>query len=247
MDASPSSPRLLAIVAVEPSQRVQCQQPACNHGVYAAIHVVRDEGRVLVLGSTCFEKRYGSSSALGRPAYDNAGGSGRRLTAEERRLLVENTAALIARFEDETERERQAALEQEKLLREAAAARQPPAPSPALRFSDDLGPPGRRWPWLWHSGSSVGLLTSPVGQQWVRQEHRDRYQTLAPWPAFRGWQTELPTSVGTPDENLGALVVSDIVSALKTLKAMGYAGPLVGSWQTIQPSLDGFARSRGRW
>lgn len=32
--------KLLAIVSVDPAKRVQCQNPGCGHGVYAAIHVV---------------------------------------------------------------------------------------------------------------------------------------------------------------------------------------------------------------
>lgn len=56
-----SSPaRLLAIVAVLPQKRVQCS--GCGHGVYAAIHVVEENGQILVLGSTCFAKRFGSAS-----------------------------------------------------------------------------------------------------------------------------------------------------------------------------------------
>ncbi|MES2980224.1 MAG: hypothetical protein V4731_17530, partial [Pseudomonadota bacterium] len=45
--------------------RVQCQQPGCGHSFYRRIHVVQEAGRLLVLGSTCFEKRFGTALALG--------------------------------------------------------------------------------------------------------------------------------------------------------------------------------------
>ena len=61
--------RLRAVVAVDEKDRVQCQQPGCGHSVYAAVHVVEEDGRLLVLGSTCFAKRYGSSHALGPAQY----------------------------------------------------------------------------------------------------------------------------------------------------------------------------------
>ncbi len=75
------SARLLAVVEVEKEQRIRCQQPGCNHTVYKAIHVVDEQGTLLVLGSTCFAKQYGSPTKLGDPAYGNGGGA----SADERR------------------------------------------------------------------------------------------------------------------------------------------------------------------
>ena len=72
-------PRLLAIVSVLPQKRVVCQQPGCGHGVYAAIHVVEDNGQILVLGSTCFAKRY--TGFKGAPELSGTGwGNGEPLT-----------------------------------------------------------------------------------------------------------------------------------------------------------------------
>ena len=73
-------------------------QPGCGHGVYAAIHVVEENGQILVLGSTCFAKRFGSAAAVGLPAYSAGGGNGKPLTEDERQLLMNNTAELMARF-----------------------------------------------------------------------------------------------------------------------------------------------------
>ena len=75
-------------------------QPGCGHSIYRAIHVVRDNGNLIVLGSTCFAKRYGSADNLGTARFSASGG-GRTLMAEERVLLVDNTAELLARFETE--------------------------------------------------------------------------------------------------------------------------------------------------
>ena len=36
--------RLRAIVTVDEQDRVRCQQPGCGHSVYAAIHVVEENG-----------------------------------------------------------------------------------------------------------------------------------------------------------------------------------------------------------
>lgn len=49
--ADPSTAKLLAIVAVEKTDRVRCGQPGCGHSVYRRIHVVREGCKLLVLGS----------------------------------------------------------------------------------------------------------------------------------------------------------------------------------------------------
>lgn len=96
------STSLLAIVEVDESERVYCAQPGCKHTVFKAVHVVRDGDQLLMLGSTCFKKRYGSATALGKAQH--WGGNGKLLTTEERALLVENTEALLARFAAEEAR-----------------------------------------------------------------------------------------------------------------------------------------------
>jgi len=78
---------LLAVVSVAPDKRIACEQPGCGHGVYAAIHVVLNESQLLALGSTCYQKRYGSAG-LGLPRFGGAGG--RQLTNEEWGQLTQN-------------------------------------------------------------------------------------------------------------------------------------------------------------
>lgn len=91
-----SNSKLLAIVSVDHADRVRCGQPTCGHSVFRRIHVVREGSKLLVLGSTCFAKRYGTDTALGSAQY--GGGEGRPLTEAERQLLVNNTEALLARL-----------------------------------------------------------------------------------------------------------------------------------------------------
>lgn len=95
------SSELLAIVQVNPDQRVRCQAPGCGHGVYQRIHVVRHDGRVGVYGSDCFRRLFAGVLVSREARF--GGGASRPLTAEERDLLAFNTVALINRFELELE------------------------------------------------------------------------------------------------------------------------------------------------
>jgi hypothetical protein len=106
--------RLLAVVEVPQAYRVVCQAPGCKHPVYKRIHVVQKDGQLTALGSECFKKLFGEGHSA--PSYGS--GEGRLLTLEERQLLVENTARLIAQFEAE----HQAALERARLAAEQQAA-----------------------------------------------------------------------------------------------------------------------------
>ena len=106
--------RLLAVVEVPQADRVVCQAPGCKHPVFKRIHVVQKNGQLTVLGSECFKKLFGEGHSA--PSYGS--GEGRLLTPEERQLLVENTARLIAQFEAE----HQAALERARLAAEQQVA-----------------------------------------------------------------------------------------------------------------------------
>lgn len=117
-------------------------QPGCGHGVYAAIHVVEENGQILVLGSTCFAKRFGSASALGLPAYSAGGGNGKPLTEDERQLLTNNTAELMARFKAEHDATMAAAEARLRELRERAPSFnivRRPAPPPRRRHLSTRG------------------------------------------------------------------------------------------------------------
>lgn len=246
MIAEPSSARLRAIIALDPKQAVRCQQPGCHHRVYAAVHIVQESGGYLVLGSTCFAKRYGGTKALGEATYGS--GSGRSLTDEERQTLLANTAALIARFEEEDRAREAAELEAERRRTEQRAlidrAREqeeelgwerlgrpvPPRVNPyTARRSDSP------WPWQSTRFTSIAVLSAPDGRTWVRVQHQDDSQKLVPWPVFPGWENALPAEVGVPDAQITGYAVKDIVEALRLLRALGFVGPRVGSWREVLP------------
>lgn len=176
---SPPGARLLAIVEVPVEQKVLCQEIGCGRGVWKAIHVVRESEQILVLGSTCFAKRYGSEDALGAAHYGN--GSSRRLTPEERQLLLENTAAFIERIREEEELARMQAESRLKALRELKAERD----RQLLAQRERLAPPAQRpgldavkpspWPWM-KPISSLGYFRQSDGSGWVRVQRRDGRQ-----------------------------------------------------------------------
>lgn len=248
-DKTTSLARLRAVVALDVNKRVQCQQPGCKHSVYAAVHVVEEDGRLLVLGSTCFAKRYGSAHALGHAQYGGSGG--RLLTEEERLMLIQNTQALLARFEAQAAQEAEAAaLAQEQARTDELQRKQQMLDKlQRLRAADEerkaalvrrAGTPGMapqsRSPWDWQmERTSVALFTAPSGACWVRVQHRNGSQKLAPWPPFEGWECALPVGVGTPDTSIGATSVDNIIEAIRVLHRNGFQGPTVGRWQDVLP------------
>lgn len=230
--------RLRAIVVVDYEHRVQCQQPHCGHSVWAAVHVVEEDGKLLVLGSDCFKRRYGNASALGEPQYGGSGG--RKLADEERRLLESNTAVLLARFEAELQAQRahiaaaqpvDAAPEQMTQF-EHARFSEPPRYKSAPAVS--MKPRSSPWPWQM-PGTSVALVEAADGRRLVRVQHVDSSQKLVPWPGFPGWATLLPVSLATPDMELGLLHIAAgrIADALLHLQHVGFGKPMPGRWDTV--------------
>ena len=243
--AVPSSgnARLRAIVAVDALHRVQCQQPGCGHSVYAAIHVVEEDGHLLVLGSTCFAQRYGSASALGSAQYGGAGGQ--KLTDEERQLLIQNTEALLARFEAQaatdaeavalakTQAEASELLQKQQMVEKLQRLR-------ALSVAQQSARPGMtqpsRSPWPWQmEQTSVALFTAPDGAHWLRVQHKDGSHKLVPWPQFDGWEFAFPPGFGRVDSSIGAIAVESIVDAIQAMRSMGFPSPKIGRWQDVLP------------
>ena len=226
-------PTLVAIVSVNPEHRVWCSEVGCGHTVYKTIHVVQDGTAIFILGSTCFDKRYGGRSALGKPSYGN--GSGRQLTDAERNLLAKNTTALLAQFEAEVQNEER--LRQDSLSRRIPQPLIPrqinPTPNPQLS-NRSLGSP---WSWA-ESGRSMFYIRLKDGTGWVRVQHKDGYQRLVPLPKFDGWDEALPSSVGLADLELGCLHVKDIVSALTYLRKLSAWEKVVGSWRELTLLLN---------
>ncbi|QFT57082.1 hypothetical protein [Microbulbifer sp. THAF38] len=93
--------KLLAIVEVEKIRSIRCCADGCNRPVYKRIHVIEEDDRsILVLGSKCYGILY-KGQLSSQAVY--TGDCSRKLTEEERRLLVENTEQLIKAFHQERE------------------------------------------------------------------------------------------------------------------------------------------------
>lgn len=91
---------LMAIVEVEKKDRVSCQAVGCNRPVFKQIHVVREGGSFKVLGCEYYKKLYCINGVWDQKPYYGSS-EGRRLTDEERHLLIENTQKFIERLEAE--------------------------------------------------------------------------------------------------------------------------------------------------
>ena len=223
---------LLAVVSVDRENRVRCGQPSCGHSIYRRIHVVREEGQLLVLGSTCFEKRYGGPSGLCPAHHGGGGGEGRLLTDEERQLLLTNTQALIAQFEEEA-----AVAAQAKALKAHVAPnpdhhRNPVKPAMPLA-------PHHETPWAWvKPWSSVFYVKLQDGTAWMRVQRRDDKHMLMPWPIFDGWDEALPPLVGAVDAEHGGFELADVVAALKYLRAHADWEARPGSWKDVMAEIS---------
>ena len=244
-----SSPaRLLAVVEVDESEKVYCAQPGCHHTVYKAIHVVKEGEQLLVLGSTCFQKRYGSLKALGKAQH--WGGNGKVLTSEERALLAHNTQALLARFEAEEEKLRQDAKLKLQRLREAASKPKPVTSAPSTPWvqrpaaAGSMAPRGVfPWPWM-KPGTSVAAFKFQDGSGWVRVQHKDTRQFIVPWPSFDGWDEALPPVVGRPNLEIGGYEVTGPVPApIAFLRHHAEAEKVTGVWTEVAAILG----SKATW
>ena len=237
---------MLAIVEVEHDQRVRCGNPGCGHSVHKAIHVVQDGLQVLVMGSTCFNKRYGGG-ALGRPRY--GGGAGRTLTTEERELLLTNTAALLARFDAERDAQRQklqairAAFEARATAQQSPPSYAPARPPQVAPLAPNRGPgfgsaAKRSAPWTWMKPhTSMAGFKMHDGTGWIRVQRVDGAQMLVPWPSFDGWDEWLPGHLGKPEQELGAYKVEDVSAVIAFLRNLAARERVSGIWSEIHAVL----------
>lgn len=225
--------QLLAIVAVEKEHRVQCQQPGCGRGVFARIHVVDEDGKLMVLGSDCYSKRFEVLDTQDFKGY--GGGSGKRLTDEERQMLVNNTAALIAKLavEHEHEHEREAAAARAKLAAlHAVFQLRKPEPVLPLRpvqkefFQSDPEPDYEEAPtplrippaWAKLQKKNTGLfaygLAPSEGFVFIQSAtHEGCFIAPLPGP-FEGWDEALPPNIGTVDSELNVYISSLPINSL---------------------------------
>lgn len=231
--------RLHAIIAIDASHAVRCQHTGCGHKVYAAVHIVQEAGKFLILGSSCFAKRYGGTKALGSSVHGT--GDGRRLTDQERALLEANTAALIAYFE---EQELARLAQEQRRLAEQKAIAERDAQQRIARYRQAIShsarapvhrPTNSPWPWQSAKHTSIAVLVSPNAQVWVRVEHQNGSQKLLPWPAFTGWENALPVEIGHPEPEVQGYAVKNIIQAMRLLDSLGYSKPKIGGWRDVLP------------
>jgi len=194
----------------------------------------------LVLRSTCFTKRYGSAATLGTARF-GAGIGGRTLTAEERVLLVDNTAEILARFEAE-ELAQAKALAKAKPVCVITQIHRPVRPQVATEPA-----PRTNWaamptysansptPWTWMKPlTSMAYFKLRDGTAWVRVQHRDGRQMLVPWPVFDGWDEALPTSIGVVDGGCGGYELpADVRASISYLRSRAEHELVTGIWKEI--------------
>jgi hypothetical protein len=226
-----SDNQLLAIVSVDRAERVTCGQSGCGHSVFAQIHVVRADGELMVLGSTCFAKRFGGVDGLGSASF-GGGGKGRLLTADERLLLMNNTAALLAQFENE-----QAKAIALATARQLVPAARPPIPLPSpTPFRPLIGGSGSPWAWMKPLSSTIYLHLKDASG-WVRVQRTDGQHLLVPWPVFDGWDEALPLHVGSVDAKYEGYVLTDVIGALKYLRSLADWETSAGGWREVAAEI----------
>ncbi len=223
---------LRAIVSVRYEDRISCQQPGCGHSVYRRVHVVHEAGKTILLGSTCFSKRYGDPDALGAPQHGGGGGDGIELTEEQRQILVENTEALLSHYDQ---------LREQKLLEaqaQALAQLERVAQLKAQHFLRHPKPTTAQTPWPWvKQHSSMLYVQMRDGAGWVRAQHQDGRQILMPWPSFDGWDESLPSFVGTVHPFIEGFLIGNLPATISYLREHATWEKMSGHWAEIAAEI----------
>ena len=112
--------QLLFVASVDESRKLVCQAPGCGRAIAKAVHVIRDlTGAIRIVGSGCYVKLSGHEQATKHGAAI-AGFDGRRLTPEERALMIADTAAFVASVEARLAAERAATQQAEERMQAEA-------------------------------------------------------------------------------------------------------------------------------
>ena len=233
-----NSAKLLAVVCFESKkEQVKCGYPGCKHYVYRRIHVVEDGGKISILGSTCFAKKYQGKEPLGTANFGH-GSDGKVLNADERELLLQNTAALIARFEQER-RDQQQQNEKNRTL--------PPPPAMSLTVQRSSSAVAvAESPWYWQKPlSSNWYILLQDGSGWVRVQHADGKQLLVPWPMFDGWDEAFPPHIGHPSAECQGYVLQDVPVALQYLRNQCNWESKAGRWKDVLKQIQPRKRTSG--
>lgn len=150
---------LIAVVEVELAYRIRCQAPGCSRAVHKAVHVIAADGRLLVYGSSCSADYFGFGKGNSPgPRYGTS--KGRKLTNDERNMLVANTASLVARMEAEyvAEQALRKAVEDERM---AEKVRQQAAIRAAIE-EDRRAPMPHGWKGGWRQPMRGAAGTDPL-------------------------------------------------------------------------------------
>lgn len=109
--------RLLFVASVDESRKLVCQAPGCGRAIAKAVHVIRDStGAIQVVGSGCYATLSGHELATKQGAAVG-GFDGRRLTPDERALMIADTAAFVARVEARFAADKAAARQAEEMAK----------------------------------------------------------------------------------------------------------------------------------
>lgn len=75
------------------------------------------------------------------------------------------------------------------------------------------------------------------GTSWVRVQHKEGKQMLAPWPVFDGWDEWLPSRLGQSNFDLLAYSVNDIKAVVAFMRERKVAELVSGAWSEITTLL----------
>ncbi len=179
-----AEPTLLAVVEVEQEQRIRCQAPGCNHGVYRAIHVIQTEKGLKLFGSQCCAKLFGWTSKQRAASYTT---TDRRLTAEERAQLETNTESLLQKLKAEHVQRQEESREK---LRALKAVFEQRAQASAIGSGKNR-PPKR----------TLGTVLDPEVERKAKQIVSERYQVDADLPGWRGLVLQEAKKIEDEHEN----------------------------------------------
>lgn len=164
------------------------------------------------------------------------------LTSEERELLLWNTEALLAQFENE----------HENTLVQVTAIRPSPVEDHLNPFPTTLERPqasgsgtlerpitsAKESPWAWMKPmSSTIYFRLRNGSGWVRVQRNDGKQLLVPWPIFEGWDKALPPHIGPIDAECQAYVMNNVVPALDYLRSLARWKTTPGRWSDVAAEI----------
>ncbi len=187
--------QLLFVVSVDESHKLVCQAPGCGRAIAKAVHVIRDaKGDIRVVGSGCYAKLAGHERATEDGAVFS-GFDGRRLTPEERSLMVADTAAFIDLVEARLAAQRAAAELADRL---AEAARrlhegQTKSMAPFHQPSQDVWRrPRDRGPEAMPHGERRGALDQLARYRAYQASHAARV-AMQRWPELRTHSLDVVT------------------------------------------------------